>query len=403
MLRRMKEDHIEALPEKVAHVRPVAMPPAQAEAYTRVVQTSRGGRKALEALQHLRNICLHPYAAGDGSSEEYIQDSARLAETFRILDEVRSRVQKALIFVEAREMQNFLVQAIPQRYGLRDPILIINGAVSGQLRKGRVDIFQERHGFDVMLLSPRAGGVGLTLTAANHVIHLSRWWNPAVEDQCTDRVYRIGQTRTVHVYYPIARHPTYGDHSFDVKLDSLLARKREMNRSVLAPTAATSADVDELFRSTIEEANQTPTGSGDDTLLAEIDLLEPQAFERWVMRQIEVAGYEVRVTPLNDGGADGVAFMRSGASIHTVIVQCKHKQSGRPCDHNAIEEVVRARERYASVTEGDAFLLAVTNASAFTTRAIEIARAYNVEVLTRAGLCELRAYRPEQIRRRSRA
>ena len=55
-----------------------------------------------------------------------------------------------------------------------------------------------------MILSPRAGGVGLTLTAANHVIHLSRWWNPAVEDQCTDRVFRIGQHKTVHVYLPMA-------------------------------------------------------------------------------------------------------------------------------------------------------------------------------------------------------
>ena len=92
------------------------------------------------------------------------------------------------------------------------------------------------------------------MTAANHVIHLSRWWNPAVEDQCTDRVFRIGQGRTVHVYLPIARHPDFGDYSFDIKLDSLMDGKREMNRRVLAPTSATKEDVSALYRATMTEA-----------------------------------------------------------------------------------------------------------------------------------------------------
>jgi hypothetical protein len=112
----------------------------------------------------------------------------------------------------------------------------MNGEISGEKRQGIVDKFQSnRREFDVMILSPRAGGVGLTLTSANHVIHLSRWWNPAVEDQCTDRVYRIGQDQTVHVYYPIAVHPLYGDGSFDVLLDKLLAEKRELSKRMLIP------------------------------------------------------------------------------------------------------------------------------------------------------------------------
>ncbi len=80
----------------------------------------------------------------------------------------------------------------------------ISGKENGSTRKSRVDIFQSAPAdiFDVMILSPKAGGVGLTLTAANHVIHLSRWWNPAVEDQCTDRVFRIGQNKEVTIYNP---------------------------------------------------------------------------------------------------------------------------------------------------------------------------------------------------------
>jgi len=102
-----------------------------------------------------------------------------------------------------------------------------------------------------MILSPKAGGVGLTLTAANHVIHLSRWWNPAVEDQCTDRVFRIGQKKNVYVYYPLAIHPEIGDSSFDINLHKLLERKRSLSRSVLMPGVMTTEDYEELFRNTL--------------------------------------------------------------------------------------------------------------------------------------------------------
>jgi SNF2 family DNA or RNA helicase len=101
-----------------------------------------------------------------------------------------------------------------------------------------------------MVLSPRAGGVGLTLTRANHVIHLSRWWNPAVEDQCTGRVVRIGQVRDVEVHIPMAMLPD-GKASFDQNLHALLNRKRRLMRDALLPPSATEADRDELFRATI--------------------------------------------------------------------------------------------------------------------------------------------------------
>ena len=78
-------------------------------------------------------------------------------------------------------------------------------------------------------------GVSYTITAANHVIHLSRWWNPAVEDQCNDRIYRIGQEKSVTIHIPMAVHPIYGDKSFDKKLNDLMARKRELSRGLLAP------------------------------------------------------------------------------------------------------------------------------------------------------------------------
>jgi len=136
----------------------------------------------------------------------------------------------------------------------------IHGSVPGAKRQEIVNTFQsEKNVFDVMLLSPKAGGVGLTITAANHVIHLSRWWNPAVEDQATDRVYRIGQTRDVTVHVPLAVLPDghMADASFDQKLHQLLERKRALSRDMLMPPELAS-DLGELFASVIKKADSSP-------------------------------------------------------------------------------------------------------------------------------------------------
>ena len=102
-----------------------------------------------------------------------------------------------------------------------------------------------------MILSPRAGGVGLTLTRANHVLHLSRWWNPAVEDQCTGRVHGIGQNLPVHIHLPMATLDS-DRRSFDENLDALLARKRKLIRETLMPPdASAESDRDELLRRTV--------------------------------------------------------------------------------------------------------------------------------------------------------
>ena len=145
-----------------------------------------------------------------------------------------------------------------------------------------------------MLLSPRAGGVGLTLTSANHVIHLSRWWNPAVEDQCTDRVYRIGQDHTVHVYYPMAVHPLYGDSSFDDLLNTLLERKRKLSNRMLIPPVQLEQDQHWFAENLGRNKSQALITSTD---IEEIDAMEPQSFERWALSRCVSFGWEVSRTP----------------------------------------------------------------------------------------------------------
>jgi len=251
MLRRMKEDHLEGLPDRSEIQLRVTMPSAQAAAYDRVVreaQRAQGKGAMLRALHQLRSVSLSHQAYDGTNGKAFLKGAARLRALTGILDDLHATGRKALIFVEFLEIQSSLVSILQRRYGLAHAPLVINGSVPGSKRQRRVTEFQERPGFDVMILSPKAGGVGLTLTAANHVIHLSRWWNPAVEDQCSDRIYRIGQDLPVKIHYPLAVHPALGDQSFDILLDSLLRKKRALSRSLLAPPIFDDSDLDDLYK-----------------------------------------------------------------------------------------------------------------------------------------------------------
>jgi SNF2 family DNA or RNA helicase len=228
------------------------MPPRQLASYRQAMALNdlRGPQGTLGLIQSLRQISLHP-GLFDGKGFDPA-DSARFTAAIEVLDQVHKLGEKVLIFIESLEIQtaNQLPLLLQRRYGLSAPPLVINGAVGTAERQKRVDAFQSNDGgFDVMLLSPKAGGVGLTLTAANHVIHLSRWWNPAVEDQCSDRAHRLGQTKDVHIYYPMAIDPEHPDNSFDLKLNELMSRKRELSRSLLMPMEFSKEDYDNLISS----------------------------------------------------------------------------------------------------------------------------------------------------------
>lgn len=264
MLRRMKDsvDLGTTLPPKETRELPAAMPQPQAEAYEAIIQEARSAygskRQMLEILHAMRGISLHPRDPAEyvGVPSEYptlIRESARLQECIGVLDDVHARGEKALVYIETKDMQTLMQAIISRRYEWREEPPIINGDTPSAKRQKIADRFQEEPpGFSVLILSPRAAGVGLTLHAANHVIHLSRWWNPAVEDQCNDRVYRIGQTKPVTIYYPMARHPAFGEQSFDIKLNDLLQRKRHMSQHLLVPSE-TESDYQDLFRSTLQE------------------------------------------------------------------------------------------------------------------------------------------------------
>ncbi len=240
LLRRIKENILEGLPPKKAVILKEEMPEFQATIYNNILL--RGGyssNRILEIIHQLKFVSLHPCTIQScdqdliNDPKAFLNHSARTSKFLKILDSIYAKQEKVLIFIEYRDFQARLADLISRIYGIKP--FIINGSIPGNKRLKYVNEFSNINGFHVMILSPRAAGIGLNLTAANHVIHLTRWWNPAVEDQCTDRAFRIGQQRTVYVYFPLAIHPEKKDLSFDNRLHELIAKKRELAINLLAP------------------------------------------------------------------------------------------------------------------------------------------------------------------------
>lgn len=146
-----------------------------------------------------------------------------------VLDGIRQLRAKVVVYTRLKAMQRILQTVIQNRFGF-DP-RVLNGAVSGRNRHRIVETFNRGRGFDAMILSPEAAGVGLNITGATHVIHYTRLWNPAKENQATDRVHRIGQQHPVTIHYPVVVGD--GFKSVEQHLHDLLAEKLQLARNVL--------------------------------------------------------------------------------------------------------------------------------------------------------------------------
>jgi hypothetical protein len=209
VLRRTKADRrlIPDLPDKIEQIAFAQMTREQAVLYQQVVEQllrdadelegmQRRGR-VLAALTRLKQICNHPaHALRDGS--RLGGRSGKLARFDELVAELLDVDERALVFTQFREMGDLLQRHIRERFGFEAPFL--HGGVARGGRQAMVDGFQDHSAPPLLLVSLKAGGTGLNLTAASQVIHYDRWWNPAVEDQATDRAWRIGQHRTVNVH-----------------------------------------------------------------------------------------------------------------------------------------------------------------------------------------------------------
>jgi SNF2 family DNA or RNA helicase len=197
----------------------------------------------LGLLHRLRSICADPRESGIESVNEvhfseHCQRSPKLAWLITQLKKIREVDQKVIIFTEFRDLQRMIQHRTHEHFGF-SPVIINGGTKVGSeggtnSRQTLIDAFQAKSGFGVLILSTTAVGFGVNIQAANHVIHFTRAWNPAKEDQATDRAYRIGQENIVHVYYPTVISGTF--QTFEEKLDNILEIKRQLASDMLNGT-----------------------------------------------------------------------------------------------------------------------------------------------------------------------
>ncbi len=231
ILRRLKTDKrvISDLPDKTEVKAYCTLSKHQAALYQKAVddlseqlETSDGIQRrgiVLAQLMRLKQICNHP--AQLGGTNDYAPDrSGKFRRLAEIAEEIASRQEKVLVFTQFREITDPLAGYLATLFGRAG--LVLHGGTSVRKRKEFVDQFQREDGPPFFVLSLKAGGTGLNLTSASHVIHFDRWWNPAIENQATDRAFRIGQKKNVLVHKFICRG------TVEERIDEMIERKRQV-------------------------------------------------------------------------------------------------------------------------------------------------------------------------------
>ncbi len=254
ILRRMKTDKtvIADLPDKTEITAHCALSRKQAALYSQTVsELARGLEQSegierkgivLATLMRLKQICNHPsqWLSDNDWAEE---DSGKLARLREIAEVVAARQEKMLVFSQFREMTAPLQVFLSGIFGR--PGLVLHGGTAVKDRKGLVRTFQEDDAAPFFVLSLKAGGSGLTLTAASHVVHFDRWWNPAVENQATDRAFRIGQRKNVLVHKFVCKG------TVEEKIDAMIEAKKVLSDELLTGSGEvklTEMKDDELLR-----------------------------------------------------------------------------------------------------------------------------------------------------------
>jgi SNF2 family DNA or RNA helicase len=385
-LRRLKEDVAKDLPRK--HQGPMiraTMPSVQAQRYADISAATQAGRiKILRALHDFRSISLHPVdpetvTGGQLQGDEYIKMSARLTLAFDKLEQIALKNEKVIIFINNRRMQTVLSRLIEQKFGCPKPEYIRGDTIPGQ-RQEIVNRFSDLIGFAALILSPRAAGVGLNIVAANHVIHLDRWWNPAVEDQCTDRAYRIGATKEVYVHTVGAVHPLLQENSYDVVLDNLLRTRREVSKRIFTSSEVTASDFVDVLKKAGGERSA-------DEILREIDRSGYLGLEEFVRDQLLAEGLSTNLTQrTGDGGADLVVKDELGQIIF--LIQCKHTANiDLPIDAGLLEDAARVRENWRAQ---EAMVIGISNAKKFAPRVVAEFKKINGRLIAREELAHVR-------------
>ncbi len=400
-LRRTKAEVAKDLPRKTEFqgCRALPLSPRQRALYADAIAQFRsrdntakatGLQSPLGLLQYLRRLCSDPRSPGHLSTEaesieNVLRDSPKMAWMLGHLAEIKQAGDKAIVFCEFRDLQRTLQRAISSRFDLMPDV--INGDTSADSanannRQKRINAFQEKPGFGVIILSPLAVGFGVNIQAANHVIHFTRTWNPAKEDQATDRAYRIGQQKEVHVYYPVV--VAHDFLTFDAKLDLLLNRKRGLSTDMLNG----SGDVNPADFGDLEAPDGGNAFGNEPIAPEEIASLDSDAFESFCALLWSKRGYSrtIRTPKSGDGGVDIVAIKGKEG----VLIQCKSSTlDDRDLGWEGIKDVSAGAAIYAARFPGIKFSMAAVTNQRFNGNARQKAALLHVELIEREGLEEL--------------
>jgi hypothetical protein len=370
LLRRDKSEELDLPPKQII---PLYAEMSDFDVRTHLDLLLTAGRSShLKVLSKLVALYQHPFLLEDNKtqldSKILLRQSSKLRAVLDQLRAIRQKEEKVVIFAHRIEMQQILAAVISSEFGIH--VNIVNGvrgtaAAQGsagthsarQTRDGKLKAFRESRGFSVIILSPFVASIGLTVTEANHVIHYGRWWNPAIEAQATDRVYRIGQEKPVFVYLPILHDPTGRvKTSFDQGLHSLITEKQEQAREFLTPLPNEDNLGEELF--TRIGGQSIPPNSSEPLTSEKVDLLAPHLFESLVACVLEHDGYQTILTcRSNDHGADVISFRDS----NVWLVQVKHTQKDSMIGSLAMSDLLAARMSYSIPSLLTVRLMAVTN------------------------------------------
>lgn len=251
LLRRTKKDEEVALnlPDKQEQKEYCPLTAEQASLYEQLVQDTFAQIEALtgferkglilQLLGRLKQLCNHPALyLKEEKPKDVLERSLKMEKLAELIEAVLEQGESCLIFTQYIEMGEMIRTLLKEKFAVEAPFL--NGSIPKGKRDELISRFQNRE-FPIFILSLKAGGTGLNLTAANHVIHYDRWWNPAVENQATDRAYRIGQKRFVHV------HKFISTGTLEEKIDAMLEKKQSLNDQIIQSDSwITELSTDEL-------------------------------------------------------------------------------------------------------------------------------------------------------------
>jgi hypothetical protein len=300
------------------------------------------------------------------------------------LNSIKARNDKVIIFCELRDVQRLLQRAISERFNFVPSI--INGdtstnAKSGESRQKQIRSFQEKSGFGAIILSPLAAGFGLNIQAANHVIHFTRTWNPAKEDQATDRAYRIGQSKQVFVYCPLVVASDFT--TFDSKLNALLEWKRGLSGDMLNGVGDLSGN----DFSDLEAPGGEAVLDNSPITATDLTLMSPVQFEAFCAVLWSKLGYKTSLTPsTGDGGVDVVAIKGKTG----ILIQCKSSSIlGQNLGWDAVKEVVAGKAAYEVRHAGVVFAKTAVTNQYFNGTAKEQAYLNGVDLIDCSALLEI--------------